>query len=246
MKNIKFVLPGDKIDIYRQNTADNAGIIYKSSISDILADNVWEITMPQENGRVVLFQIGMSIDLIIYTKGKSIFKCSAIVKRRYRKENLYFLSIEIVSDLIKIQRRQFFRIQCTLDMDFNQLKYDSDVYLDETEFCSSIYKKDCEKEYLSNCMHSTILDISGGGIRISTNMNLEANSYIITRFRLPVNNSNQEFVLIGQVIECEQNLKQSGSFSARIKFIFDQISKREQIVRYVFEEERRIRRREME
>ena len=97
---------------------------------------------------------------------------------------------------------------------------------------------------MTSSIHSVILDISGGGIKISTDTPLEASSYIITRFRLSVNGSEQEFILIGQVIECERS--QSGKYFARIRFIFDNIAKREQIVRYVFEEERRIRRREME
>ncbi len=246
MNNTKLVSPGDKLDIYKPDSSDSTGAVYKSSISDMLADNIWEITMPVDGGRIVLFQIGMPFDFVLYTKGKSIFKCSAIVRRRYRKDSLFFLAIELVSNLEKVQRRQFFRLQCTLDIDYSRLEYDSSVYLSEADFCNKIYSKDYEKDYLTSSMHSVILDISGGGIRISTDTPLEAGSYIITRFRLPVNGLEQEFILIGQVIECERSQSQSGKYFARIKFIFDNIAKREQIVRYVFEEERRIRRREME
>ena len=74
--------------------------------------------MPVDSGRVVLFQLGTQFDFIIYTQNKTILKSSAIVRRRYRKENMYFLAIELINNLEKIQRRQFFRLPCTIDMYF--------------------------------------------------------------------------------------------------------------------------------
>ena len=56
---------------------------------------------------------------------------------------------------------------------------------------------------------------------------------------------NETFSVIGTIVDCEQNTGVSGKYFIRLKFIFDNIGKREKIVRYVFEEERRIRRKEM-
>mgnify|MGYP000677135889 FL=1 len=117
MAYTSLIFPGDKIDIFASGLSDNS-TSYKSSFSDKLTDSMWEITMPVDSGRVVLFQLGTQFDFIIYTQNKTILKSSAIVRQRYRKENMYFLAIELINNLEKIQRRQFFRLPCTIDMIF--------------------------------------------------------------------------------------------------------------------------------
>ncbi len=56
----------------------------------------------------------------------------------------------------------------------------------------------------------------------------------------------QQFNIVCKVINCTQSLDYADRYFARSKFIFDRMTEREKIVRFVFEEERRIRRREME
>ena len=86
MEYTSLIFPGDKIDIFASGLSDNS-TSYKSSFSDKLTDSMWEITMPVDSGRVVLFQLGTQFDFIIYTQNKTILKSSAIVRQRYRKEN---------------------------------------------------------------------------------------------------------------------------------------------------------------
>ena len=93
MEYTSLIFPGDKIDIFASGLSDNS-TSYKSSFSDKLTDSMWEITMPVDSGRVVLFQLGTQFDFIIYTQNKTILKSSAIVRQRYRKENMYFLAMQ--------------------------------------------------------------------------------------------------------------------------------------------------------
>lgn len=87
MEYTSLIFPGDKIDIFASGLSDNS-TSYKSSFSDKLTDSMWEITMPVDSGRVVLFQLGTQFDFIIYTQNKTILKSSAIVRQHYRKENM--------------------------------------------------------------------------------------------------------------------------------------------------------------
>lgn len=247
MNNTSLILPGDKLDIVLSDISGNTENIYKSSVSDIIADNIWEITMPVSSGRIVLFQVGMQFDFVLYTAGKTIYKCSAIVRRRYKKESLFFLAIELISNLEKVQRRQFFRLPCTIDMHYYMIeRNDDDLHLfDEKKFCIDHYKKHYAGSTPESLFNAVILDISGGGIRFSGDILFEKNTYLMTEFILPVNGRNETFSVIGTIVDCEQNTGVSGKYFTRLKFIFDNIGKREKIVRYVFEEERRIRRKEM-
>lgn len=205
----------------------------------------FEGAMPVDSGRVVLFQLGTQFDFIIYTKNKTILKSSAIVRQRYRKENMYFLAIELINNLEKIQRRQFFRLPCTIDMDFYEVRYD-DKAESELEFCKKMYKNHAINSKNMNTVKSVILDISGGGIRFSLSTPLEEGTYFMAQFSLALEECTQQFNIVCKVINCTQSLDYADRYFARSKFIFDRMTEREKIVRFVFEEERRIRRREME
>ena len=223
MEYTSLIFPGDKIDIFASGLSDNS-TSYKSSFSDKLTDSMWEITMPVDSGRVVLFQLGTQFDFIIYTQNKTILKSSAIVRQR-------FLAIELINNLEKIQRRQFFRLPCTIDMDFYEVRYD-DKAESELEFCKKMYKNHAINSKNMNTVKSVILDISGGGIRFSLSTPLEEGTYFMAQFSLALEECTQQFNIVCKVINCTQS--------------FDRMTEREKIVRFVFEEERRIRRREME
>ena len=66
------------------------------------------------------------------------------------------------------------------------------------------------------------------------------------QFSLALEECTQQFNIVCKVINCTQSLDYADRYFARSKFIFDRMTEREKIVRFVFEEERRIRRREME
>lgn len=244
MDYTSLIFPGDKIDILASGLSDNS-TSYKSSFSDNLTDSRWEITMPVDNGRVVLFQLGMQFDFIVYTQNKTMLKSAAIVRQRYRKGNMYFLAIELTSNLEKIQRRQFFRLPCTIDMSFYEARYD-DKAESESEFCKSMYKNHAINSKNMQTVKSVILDISGGGIRFSLRTPLEEGAYFMAQFSLALEESTQQFNIVCKVISCTPALDHTDRYFARSKFIFDRMTEREKIVRFVFEEERRIRRREME
>ena len=223
MEYTSLIFPGDKIDIFASGLSDNS-TSYKSSFSDKLTDSMWEITMPVDSGRVVLFQLGTQFDFIIYTQNKTILKSSAIVRQRYR---------------------QFFRLPCTIDMDFYEVRYD-DKAESELEFCKKMYKNHAINIKNMNTVKSVILDISGGGIRFSLSTPLEKGTYFMAQFSLALEECTQQFNIVCKVINCTQSLDYADRYFARSKFIFDRMTEREKIVRFVFEEERRIRRREME
>ena len=232
MDYTSLIFPGDKIDIFASGLSDNS-TSYKSSFSDNLTDSRWEITMPVDNGRVVLFQLGMQFDFIVYTQNKTILKSAAIVRQRYRKGNMYFLAIELTNNLEKIQRRQFFRLPCTIDMSFYEVRYD-DKAESESEFCKSMYKNHAINSKNMQIVKSVILDISGGGIRFSLRIPLEEGAYFMAQFSLALEEGTQQFNIVCKVISCTPALDHTDRYFARSKFIFDRMTEREKIVRFVF------------
>lgn len=136
-------------------------------------------------------------------------------------------------------------LPCTIDMDFYEVRYD-DKAESELEFCKKMYKNHAINSKNMNTVKSVILDISGGGIRFSLSTPLEEGTYFMAQFSLALEECTQQFNIVCKVINCTQSLDYADRYFARSKFIFDRMTEREKIVRFVFEEERRIRRREME
>ena len=91
---------------------------------------------------------------------------------------------------------------------------------------------------------SEILDFGPGKI-IELNK-LAGEPIDMAQFSLALEECTQQFNIVCKVINCTQSLDYADRYFARSKFIFDRMTEREKIVRFVFEEERRIRRREME
>lgn len=223
------IFPGDKIDISITGV-DVIDEVYKSSVSDLLSDNLWEVTMPVSGSRMILFRTGMECDFLVFTRSNTIYSCKAVVRKRYKKDNLFFLEVEILSNLRKVQRRQFFRIACSADMNFSHIKFDEQTFK---------YQNMPTGEG-----KAVIVDISAGGIRFSSNTPFEKGEYILAEFTLE-SEQHHDFSLVCRIIESFKNDKADGKYVNRAQFLFEKLSDREKIVKYVFDEERRIRKREI-
>jgi c-di-GMP-binding flagellar brake protein YcgR len=246
MRLSELTKPGDKIDIQllqqleQQEHGKTAGAIRtcKSSVFDFLDEDSIEIAMPTENGKMVLFQIGLRCKMLFYTQ-KGLFTCTAVVQRRYKSDNLFVLSMQLKTDPVKFQRREFFRIECMIEMDFIPIEEEI-AKLNSTE---QIFGAVSEVESAKPNQKAKVMDISGGGIRFSTEETLQPDTYILTMIRLSNDKIDQMFYLVTQILESE--LSTNGyKYMNRAKFLFKDLRDRETIVRYVFEEERRIRRKE--
>jgi len=233
--------PGDKIDIQLMAEAETAGDgisarLYKSSVMDFISDTELEIGMPSYNGKMVLFHVGLRVELVFYTK-KGLYTCTALVLDRYRRGNLYMISVDVKSGLKKFQRREFYRIDCYLEMEY--FKIDREVAdLPKTQL---LYKEITSDKYRNAEKGAVALDISGGGMRFVTTEKLEANSYVLVKIQLSNDKIDQIFFLVTEIVDSIPTVNDPSKYQNRGKFRFKEMKDRETIVRYVFEEERRIR-----
>lgn len=243
MKISAIVRPGDRIDMQllyqverKKNGEDIEVKLYKSNVYDCVSDSIIEIAMPTESGKMVLFQSGLRCEMIFYTN-KGMYKVQAVVKKRYKEDNLYILIMELSEDPVKFQRREFFRISYIDDMKIYNATSEI-VALETTEelFCA-IHRPDSGiKPYAGK-----LLDISGGGIRFITSELEQAGSYHVVELRLVNDKIDEKFYLLCKIISSEYMKDMPGKVSNRAKFIYKDLKDRELIVRFVFEEERRIR-----
>lgn len=246
MKLSDVITPGNKIDIkllHEQNQEENGGDIakiYQSAVSDVFSDTELEILMPTNGGRMILFQMNQECSFVFFTKG-GMYRCEAEVIQRYRKENLYLLRIRIQSKLERFQRREFFRIEYISSMKYYEIS-DETAKLQTTE---ELFEEIQKPEYMDHEKEGIIQNISGGGIRFMSEYMLEKDQNILMMLRLTNEYTDETFYLAGKVVSSEKHLERNGAYIHRLKFLFRDTRDREKIVRFVFEEERRIRRKEI-
>ena len=234
-KNV--VKPGDKIDIkYLHQNNDK---IYKSGVFDVLDDNEMEITIPTDEGRMVLFHNGFEFQFFFYTS-RGMFTCDAVVKDRYKREHFYLLLVELTTPLKKYQRREFYRLECMLDFAYYKIT-DEVAALESTE---ELFEAIADPLYIEQKKLARTKDLSGGGCRFVATEALEPGSKILTVIRLSNDKIDHMFYLVTEIIACDKIKELDDRWLVRCKFDFKNMKDRDLIVRYVFEEDRMLRKKE--
>lgn len=238
------IIPGDKIDIrllHQMEAEENGGqkaTVFQSNVSEFISEQEMEILMPMQGGRMVLLQSGAKCQFVFYTR-RGLYSCQAVVQERYRKDNLYLIRVLFMTQPARFQRREFFRIDFVTEMQLLEITQEV-AALKTTE---QLFVESQNIKYIDCKTTAIIRDISGGGVRFTCESSLEPGQYVLLTFRLVNENTDECFYLVSQIVATQKEA--ADRYSCRAKFIFKDLKDREKIVRFVFEEERRIRRKEV-
>ena len=87
-----------------------------------------------------------------------------------------------------------------------------------------------------------IVDLSGGGMKFRSEVQLKAGDQILVLLRLINARMDKQYQILGEVIECtEIRIEKMRAYESRVQFSIKDNKIREEIIRYIFEEERRNR-----
>lgn len=235
-----FIEPGNKIEIQmvepQQDQGKEAPKTYISQIQDILSENQMEIVMPMEQSKLILLPMDREYNLVIYA-GAGLFQCLARVIDRYKSNNIYTLVVELTSNLRKYQRREYYRFSCVLEMNSRNL---------EDEEVRAIEERDPYSNLIPGLplKRSVIVDISGGGLRFLSTHPYEPGSLIYISYNLLVAGNKKEYELVGKVLSSKKVEDRKGSYEHRVQYVDIDVDVREEIIKYIFEEERKLIKRE--
>ena len=243
----EIIQPGDKVDISFVQNVERAKKdqsmpkIYKSQVLDLKENGNLEISMPVERGKLVLLPLGIRMEFIFFSKG-TLYRAVGQVRERYKRENVYMLEIELKSQISKYQRREFFRFPCIMDMNYYTIEeQEAALKTGEALFIElqEAEGKSRDREYAGR-----IVDLSGGGLRFRTDQKLRENQYVLFEIHLQNENLDKQYYIIGTIISCIKTEKTPETpYEARAKFLITDSSVREEIIRFIFEEERKARQR---
>ncbi len=230
----KFLAPGDKLELQmlehvRQENDENKRIYY-SQVNDILSEDRLEISMPMEKSKLILLPVDTEYDMTIYTK-QGLFQCFVRVVDRYKSDNMYLLVVELTSNLRKNQRREYYRFSCALEMCSRNLE-EEEIQAIESKIPYALVPGLPLKR-------SVIADISGGGLRFLSNQKYEPDSLLYCSYHLVINNVRKLYEVVGKVLSVREMENRPGVFEHRVKYINMEEEKREEIIKFIFQEERK-------
>ena len=234
----KFIVEGNKVElrpIGRMSGARSEQVrVYQSMIHNILSEDTMEITMPMEKTKLILLPVDSEFDLVFYGTG-SLYQCCARIIDRYKSNNVYLLVVELTSNLRKYQRREYYRFSCAMEMCARTLE--------EEEVQAIEQRAPYELTPGLPLKQSVIVDISGGGLRFMSSQRYETGSLIYCSYHLYRETERKKYEVIGKVLDSRELENRPGSFEHRVQYYNIDPNTREEIIKYIFDEERKHRRR---
>jgi len=243
---------GDKLDLLKLKIKDNEVVndkIYTSQLLDYIDNDKANISMPIVKGRIIPLTVGDRYILCFYTT-KGLFQCKAIITDRFKNNNIYIHEIQFLSELEKYQRRQYFRLDCIIDITYHVITNIEILLANQVRinnFQNEIEKNECIdalESYRKICNKGTIIDISGGGARFNSNLILDLADSIQINVELGTSEGIKTLVLDANVISSNKMMHRPGYFEHRIQFKEILQDDREAIIKFIFEVDRRKRRKE--
>lgn len=223
--------------------------IYVSQFMQWTEENVAVIAVPSFKGHLVPLRLDEVYVLQFFTKN-GLYQCKGkIVKRDKNSGHIATAEVKFISDLEKIQRRQYYRMNCIMPMTYSVLTDEQKELYKEKRYCllpeeRMIIEQKLEKEEIT-FLKGMVLDISGGGMRFNSTVQLECDDVLLLQPALPEALRKKIPFLFGRVITSIRiPNKEPIAFDNRIEFIEINSSEREQIITYIFKEERDKRKRD--
>lgn len=196
-----------------------------TQISRDTSENDWYISRIQDTGKEKFFidmpyQRSLSLALtkddrvkvqIFVEGGKIEFKSTVL---EIRLDNILLFSLSIPEEYTHVQQRNFVRLPIMMDI----------LYAVKPE----------EPDSLPQYIKTIALDLSGGGMRISSDMEYPSGTTLLLKFSLEIDKKIHEIFTTGRIIRTFR-LDQTDTVNAAVEFIGLRTSQQDLIMRFVIQ-----------
>ncbi len=233
---------GDKIDIEKIETRLSVDPkrklqVYGSQVLDEGPNDSMYVTMPIHEGKIIPLSVGQELNVTFFSKS-GLLQSRAVVIGRFKKGTLFLMEIELLTPLKKIQRREFFRFPCRIPLQYrlvdesekNKIELEEEFVLDEENL---------------EWKNGVILDLSGGGVRFVSTFSETKGTVMEVRFEITIGEETEYMYSYGKLLRSEKNPNKNTLFDHRVEFWSLENEMREKIIRFIFEEQRRNRSRQL-
>lgn len=231
---------GSKVDIRLQQQVRSekqtgqAAQIFHSKICDVKEDGKIHMYMPMNGQKYVLLPLDLRYEFIFYTN-VGLYRCDGKVTERYKSNNIYMIVIEVTSQLSKFQRREYYRYSRYMDIKYCTIDEEQALLPDIRDI------EDRVEEHADELKDGFVIDISGGGVRFVSKGSHEVGEYLFMEINLESDENKRVYKLVGNVVECSKVEMESKKYQNRVQFVIKDMKVREDIIRFIFEQERKSR-----
>lgn len=237
---------GNKIDICSLEKEDRKKHdgkklpILVSQLEEIDEDGELVIQMPMYKGKLVLLSLGSRYELMFYTK-RGLYRAVCQVTDRYKEDNFFMVKVMLRSNLTKFQRREYFRLECIIGMDAYELQREEAMMLSG----ANLEQRISDPEVAQTLSKAVIVDISGGGIRFISERKHEAGDYLAVHMTLSNENIDKDIWVVVSIVSCRKAAQNMERYETRAEYIHMGNKLREIIIKYIFDEDRKIRKKDV-
>lgn len=216
----KYFTIGEKIQI---DHIDIRGHLqeYISQVVDFHGLDFMDVLIPIHKNQDVYLKVD-SIVKIVLPKGDAVYEFKAVV---YEKlfGRVPLLRLKMISDVNKIQRRDFYRLKLMRDIEARKL------------LLENVLENNPEKKF-GDVFKCYMHDISAGGVLISTKEDLQEGDTLEIRIDL----NGIELVAYGIIVRRTLTVSPRAPYSYGVKF--DKMSEfdKNKLSRFIFEEQRKL------
>ena len=229
---------GDKLDLEKIETRLSANpnkepVVYTSQVLDEAESGNMYVAMPIKEGKVIALSVGEEFYATFYTK-TGLMRCKVAVAGRFKKNALFFMELEQKTVLQKMQRREYFRFECRTQIEYRPLGDEEQRMV----LSGEAYIADEEQALWKTAV---MLDLSGGGIHFVTGVQEDREKLMQVRFPIVYKEKAEVVYCYARLLRAYKNQNNSTIYDHHIKFWHMDQGQREKIIRYIFDEQRKNR-----
>ncbi len=238
--------PGDKIGITKM---DKYGKPYQgarpfvSQFIDFVDLDIIQIATPIVSSKFIMLSVGASYHLCFYTR-KGLYQGVCVVLKNIRVENTIVAVVRVTTNLEKYQRRQYYRLDYVDDIKYRVVTRDEEILktkLKNNDFENEEELVECKKKILqleNDWIMAIMKDISGGGIRFISESVHDKGDMLKIELNLVMNAGFRSITIEADIISSQKLMDKPGSYEYRVEFSDIMKKDREDLVKYIFEQER--------
>ncbi len=204
---------GNRVEIYLVSEKDD-NFKYTSLVEKNYGNGKLLLYIPMMYGKIIRLPAGNEY-LFVFVTETGMIKYQAVISDYIYEDDFNFMLVEIVSEIEKIQRREFFRFDCVLPLRFINTDHEGKE------------KDDCFFE-------GTVRDLGEGGIKFLSNAEIEVDSKI--KFFITLN--FECAASTGIILQRQEYPKSDFKYQYRAQFQDLNDDEKDKILKYIFFEQR--------
>ena len=219
---LKEIKVGTKLEISLiDSSGENISPYYPIKLQHINKNDMLEVDLPSVGTQMIFFENGTTTQITItYKDGLYSFRAKVI--ERFKKKDIPIMVLKQESEIIKIQRRSYFRLNCNCVIRYRPYKLPAFGVNDES------------------FRTTQTVDLSGGGMCIIVEEKIEQINFLECVIIL-----EKDIIIkaIGKIISMKKDeTADSNRWKAGIHFQRINEFERERIINFVFQEQLKLRR----